>query len=210
MTKKQPTRESVRVTDEMLQAILDYWKKKGGRNSRHAYMALKLAAASGARRGELLGFTPNDLQQRSDGKMIILFKRQRRPLNKSNPNRFDIKLKTARSYGAAVLDLFPELPKELDDYIRDYDIMPDKPLFDVYPSTADRWLERARDDLKLDPRLRLHDLISWYIAKKYPLVVKALGENNPLLIEDYLRKDLETIRRHYHRQIPPEELMEMV
>jgi integrase len=210
MRKKQPTREQIRVTDEMLQAILDYWKKKGGRNWRLAYMALKLAAASGARRGELLGFTPNDLQQRSDGKYIILFKRQRRPLPRGNPDLFDTILKTERSYGGAVLDLFPELPKELDDYIRDYDIMPDKPLFDVTPRTVDNWLAQAKDALKLDPRLRLHDLISWYIAKKYPQVVKALGENNPLLIEDYLRKSLETIRRHYHRQIPPEQLMEMV
>jgi len=209
MPKKQPTREFVRVTDEMLQSILDYWKKKGGRNSRRAYLALKLVAASGARRGELLGFTPGDLQQRSDGKTIILFKRQRRPLNKSHPNRFDTKLKTARSYGAAVLDLFPDLPKELDDYIRDYDIMPDKPIFDVHPITLDRYLVRARDDLKLDPRLRLHDLISWYIAKKYPLVAKALGDN-PLLVEDYLRKRLDTIEAHYHRQLPPEQLMEMV
>ena len=208
--KKLATRESIRVTDEMLQAILDYWKKKGGRNWRLAYLALKLAAASGARRGELLGFTPNDLQQRSDGKMIILFKRQRRPLNRGNPDLFDTILKTERSYGGAVLDLFPELPQELDDYIRDYDIMPDKPLFDVTPRTVDNWLAQAKDALKLDPRLRLHDLISWYIAKKYPQVVKALGENNPLLIEDYLRKSLETIRRHYHRQIPPEQLMEMV
>lgn len=204
------TREKAVLSDETVSRVLEYWKNKGPKY-RRTYLFFKVLANTGARRSEALGFFSSDLQiLKKTNNWVLLFRRQRTAKSKTSQEAFDTRLKTPRSYGFALLP--QDLGKELIQFIEDYNIGEDEPIFDRGRAWANKVWIQTKKALGLDPRLRIHSFITYYIRKQAPSLF-AKVQNRELDawdVEDLLRKDSKTIARHYHRPRPPEEVAELL